>query len=994
MSIRTRSYSLDNDTRTISVGGTPVIDLSTSATNVVQTVGGAASQAVQVAATGTDDNIDLKLSPKGSGAIDFNGQFKFPTADGSADQVLSTDGSGQLSFTTISTNSVSEGNSSVAVSDSSTGTVTITVDGETVATYSAALALNVSNATTAIRLPNGTTAQRPAGAAGMLRYNSSTDKIEGYTTASGWAELGASTSSTVADSGESVIGINLNAKNLDSFTTSTYDSALYFAVVMDEINNQWSTQKYSLVHDGSDAYVTTSHVTQTDATDTFVTVDADINSGNVRLRGTGQTNINSVSWYRWPLGDNTSATTSGNIKTFNQADATNTQTNVNSYVDVGTSTSINNSSTKNLDTFATSSFNSAIYLTINKDETNDELQMIKYNLTHNGTSAFINQTHVVNTNESNDYLTVTADISSSTLRLRGLGTSALNSLSYYRLGFGDNTALTTTDAVKTFYNSDVDQAQEVLDTFTLASYRGAKYYITGKNSDTGETTVCEVLLVHNGTNPYVSAYGHTSSSGATDEIFTFATDTSAGNVRLLVSASTDNWAVIGHRVLLSDSETSTYDGSTTDYHRTLTSISTVSSTPTEIDSFSTSDHTGAFYVVTGYNSTEGTASVQEVMLLADASDAYVSEGPYVSTKDTAQLTFSATNTSGTVSLKASSTSGGSTSVSAWRVHISRGDAGASTIDSWSASSYRGAKYFLSLNDESNNDLENIEALVVHDGTNAYITQYGNVKTDAARTLSTLSAELAGGTVYLKGLSAQCRITGYRILLSDSESANDGDNVATVASTTVGSSATQMDSFASDSATGAFYIVTGYNSAEGSASISEVSVVTDGSSAYVSTGPTVSSKDSDQLTFTASYNGTSTILYAASSAGSSTTVSAYRVDLLRAAGGAVTENVTVTGNQTLSGIKTFAQAIPLTVVGSDPSTVANNAHIYAKDESSSAEIYVRDEAGNVTKISPHNAHGEWEYYSRNTKTGKTVRVNMEEMIRDIEKLTGKTYIKDE
>jgi hypothetical protein len=79
---------------------------------------------------------------------------------------------------------------------------------------------------------------------------------------------------------------------------------------------------------------------------------------------------------------------------------------------------------------------------------------------------------------------------------------------------------------------------------------------------------------------------------------------------------------------------------------------------------------------------------------------------------------------------------------------------------------------------------------------------------------------------------------------------------------------------------------------------------------------------------------------------------------------------------------------------DPSTTANFAKIYAKDESASAEVYVQDEAGNVTKISPHNEQGEWEYYSRNTKTGKTVRVNMEEMIRDIEKLTGKSYIKSE
>ena len=98
-------------------------------------------------------------------------------------------------------------------------------------------------------------------------------------------------------------------------------------------------------------------------------------------------------------------------------------------------------------------------------------------------------------------------------------------------------------------------------------------------------------------------------------------------------------------------------------------------------------------------------------------------------------------------------------------------------------------------------------------------------------------------------------------------------------------------------------------------------------------------------------------------------------------------------QTSSTGVTVAGVVAMGVV-SDPSTVANYAHVYAKDDSASAEVYVRDEAGNVTKLSPHNKQGEWEYFSRNTITGKTVRVNMEEMIKDIEKLTGKKYIKEE
>ncbi len=83
-----------------------------------------------------------------------------------------------------------------------------------------------------------------------------------------------------------------------------------------------------------------------------------------------------------------------------------------------------------------------------------------------------------------------------------------------------------------------------------------------------------------------------------------------------------------------------------------------------------------------------------------------------------------------------------------------------------------------------------------------------------------------------------------------------------------------------------------------------------------------------------------------------------------------------------------------VLASDPGGTAGYAKIYAKDESASAEMFVQDEAGNVTKISPHNEQGEWEYYSRNVKTGKVVRINMEEMIKDIEALTGKSYIKYE
>jgi hypothetical protein len=568
----------------------------------------------------------------------------YPLTDGSAGQFMTTDGSGNLSFATVSTNSVSQGDSNVTVTDSGTGAVTIAADGSTIITMNATTVLDASATTNAIRLPNGTTAQRPSGAVGEIRYNSTTDTIEGYTSAGGWAQLGA-TSSTSENTDDTLSGsltaISTNEKTVNQFTTGSFDSAWYLAITRDEINDEVATAKYSVAHNDSAAFVSASHIVK-EGTNNQITVDADVAGGNVRLKATGTSVVNSTSFYRIALGDNTTASTTGNVVTS--------------------------------------------------------------------------------------------------------------------------------------INTDVDSASEVLDSFAHASYRGAKYYI-------------------------------------------------------------------------------------------------------------------------------------------------------------------------------------------------------------------------SINNASKTEVSNMEALVVHDGTTAYITSYGSVNT-GSNDLLTLTAAINGSNVELSaaGNEPNLRVTLYKILLSDAESDSSGTNVNVIGATTVSSTATTVDSFSNSTYTGAFYVFTGHNSTEGAASIQEVMVVSN-NDVYIGTGPMVSTKGTDQLTFSATQSGSSVTVKAASTSGSSTTVNGYRVHMLRGSGGASTaDTVLVSTTQDITGLKTFDLPIALTV-GSDPSGVTNKAHIYAKDESSSAEVFVRDEAGNVTKISPHNEQGEWEYFSRNTKTGKTVRVNMEEMIRDIEKLTGKKYIQD-
>jgi hypothetical protein len=89
----------------------------------------------------------------------------------------------------------------------------------------------------------------------------------------------------------------------------------------------------------------------------------------------------------------------------------------------------------------------------------------------------------------------------------------------------------------------------------------------------------------------------------------------------------------------------------------------------------------------------------------------------------------------------------------------------------------------------------------------------------------------------------------------------------------------------------------------------------------------------------------------------------------------------------------AGPIATKVTASDPSVRGNHAHIYSKDVSGSAEMFVQDEAGNVTQISPHNEEGDWVYWSENKKTGKKVKVNMEKMIRRLEEITGESFFEE-
>jgi hypothetical protein len=757
---------------------------------------------------------------------------------------------------------------------------------------------------------------------------------------------------TVANTNSKIIvtntGIGSTAVTLDQFTKTDIQGAKYYILIKDTTAAQYQLSEMSVVHDGTTVYFNDYAKVLTNLNQE-TTFSADISGSTVNLKAiSGGSTTGTAIMYRIDLGSSTKLGEYDGMLYGKAGDV--------------------DSAAQTIDSFDALERRAAKYLvTVANTETgtyqNSEITMVT-----DGTNAYITESVVLS--GSNSLTTFTADVSGGRARLRAAGSPANNKIYFSRLSSVKPVIYRATNHTANNFYLDGDNISFHDTLFDLSGTTGAIILPSGSSAQqpTGQSGMLRY-------NTSLGRYEKWDGTSFVDILATTAAASDTSNVSLPTPA---------------------------------TGIGT---TITTIDSFTTGAFDSAYYYAVTRDEINNETHTGRYTLVHNNSNAFVSHSNGVQSGSNDQIAVTADINAGTVRLRATGSSVVN-SVSLYRIALgdstTAGTAGnTSTIintdvdsaienlDTWSASTYRGAKYFISVNAEGITELSNLEAVVVHDGSDAYITIYNEINT-GNNSLITLTADVSGGLVRLRGTgnTPNLRVSMYRILLGDSETTATGDNTKTVGASSVSSSATSIDTFSTESFTGAQYVVVGYNSSEGAASISEVHVVTDGSDAYVSSGPIVSTKGSDQLTFTAALSGTTVTLSAASTSGSSTTVNAFRVSLLRTSAGAATsETVLISPAQTITGAKTFDAPIALTV-GSDPVTVANTAHIYAKDLASSAEVYVRDEAGNVTKISPHNAEGEWEYYSRNTKTGKTVRINMEEMIRDLEQLTGKKYIKNE
>ena len=528
-----------------------------------------------------------------------------------------------------------------------------------------------------------------------------------------------------------------------------------------------------------------------------------------------------------------------------------------------------------VDSFLVSAFQTVKYNYVVNDEINGEFQTGFIHLVHDSSATYLSEYAITHTGSS-AFATFTTDISGSTVRLKLTGTSTTNSITLFRTGLGANSeADSSSTNTGLTINTDVDSAQESLDTTTASTYRGVQYFIlasqtTGDGSTVGHECI-KINAVHDGTNVYHSAFGRTSTTDA--DLMTYDVDINSGNIRLLGTGATANTSVKIYKIMIQDTE----ESSTGDNVSVITNTD-VDSAIENVDSWENSLTAGTTYQAAHYfNTVKAPAGVS------------------------------------------------------------------------------GAEYQVS------------EIVVVGDGgDNIFETEFGIVHS-GNRQLITYSTDYNNTTARLRGVGATTNlvVNGYRINM---ERKGLGVSAASVVLNTTDQTVAGTKTF-----TGGITLNDDVKLKLGTSG--DLEIYHDGSNSYIDDA------------------GTGNILYRSGTQTFQNAAGSKTMAVFNAANSVDLNYNNNTKFQTSNHGVAITGVIAMAVESGDPSTVANSAHIYSKDDSSSAEVFVRDEAGNVTKISPHNEQGEWEYYSRNVATGKTVRVNMEEMIRDIEALTGKTYIQN-
>jgi hypothetical protein len=334
---------------------------------------------------------------------------------------------------------------------------------------------------------------------------------------------------------------------------------------------------------------------------------------------------------------------------------------------VGVANKIITSTARTIDSFHATFQDSAFYMVVSNDHYEDCINVQAVSLCHNNTTAFVSSSGVISKAGGTDMTAFTTDISNDMVRLKAASTNAVGGrASFYKFGLGDNSSAATSGNVIVTINADVDSASEALVSFAHASYRGAKLFISINNDSKTEVGNIEALVVHDGTTGYITTYNQISSGN--NDLIALTGAISGSNFVVSAAGYEPNLRVTVHAIMLKD--TMVTDAGTYNNTEAIAPV-TISSTATEVDTLIETTNNGAMYYFVSKNASEGTYAVNEVFVALGSGECAIANAGFVSTKGTNQLAFTSDykdDVEATASILAASTSGGSTTVSAYRLN--------------------------------------------------------------------------------------------------------------------------------------------------------------------------------------------------------------------------------------------------------------------------------------------------------------------------------------
>ena len=228
-------------------------------------------------------NADLVLTASGTGTIqtavaDINGGAIDGTVIGASTPAAAT-------FSTLSYN-----NSALVIDG-------VTVNDNTISANASNSDLELSGNGTGYVNINGVSFPNSDGTAGQVLQTDGNGQLAWFTSPILF-------DSTSIDDGTATLTGDSTTQNIDSFSTSTYRSAKYHIQISDTTADRYKLVEANITHDGSTAFISITGGASNGAGDGSTIYDsldlsADINSGNVRLRGTvNNTNTQVVKFVR------------------------------------------------------------------------------------------------------------------------------------------------------------------------------------------------------------------------------------------------------------------------------------------------------------------------------------------------------------------------------------------------------------------------------------------------------------------------------------------------------------------------------------------------------------------------------------------------------------------------------------------------------------------------------------------------------------------------